>query len=142
MGDKVPPRLCKATKGGLKCVKASHSAGYHLHFFEDGSIAWWGDEMLGVPVSVEQGSIESQPIRRKPDHDPDPLRRRSPPDSAPIRKRKSDPDPLRKRDLSARGIARAQGYEGEACGDCGAMTMLRNGSCLKCATCGSTTGCS
>jgi ribonucleoside-diphosphate reductase alpha chain len=38
--------------------------------------------------------------------------------------------------------AKAQGYEGEACSECGAMTMVRNGSCLKCMSCGATSGCS
>ncbi|MBA2321708.1 MAG: vitamin B12-dependent ribonucleotide reductase [Deltaproteobacteria bacterium] len=38
--------------------------------------------------------------------------------------------------------AKAQGYEGDGCPECGAMTLVRNGSCLKCATCGATTGCS
>ena len=39
-------------------------------------------------------------------------------------------------------IARLKGYEGDACSDCGNFTMTRNGSCMKCATCGATTGCS
>ncbi len=39
-------------------------------------------------------------------------------------------------------IARLQGYEGDPCPDCGNFTLVRNGSCLKCATCGATTGCS
>jgi ribonucleoside-diphosphate reductase alpha chain len=38
--------------------------------------------------------------------------------------------------------AKAKGYEGDACGECGAMTMVRNGSCLKCMSCGATSGCS
>ncbi len=38
--------------------------------------------------------------------------------------------------------ARMKGYEGEACGDCGNFTLVRNGTCLKCDTCGSTSGCS
>lgn len=38
--------------------------------------------------------------------------------------------------------ARLQGYEGDACGDCGNFTMVRNGTCLKCNTCGATNGCS
>ena len=38
--------------------------------------------------------------------------------------------------------ARMQGYAGDACGDCGNFTLVRNGTCLKCNTCGSTTGCS
>lgn len=38
--------------------------------------------------------------------------------------------------------AKLKGYEGESCTDCGAFTMVRNGSCLKCDSCGATTGCS
>src|SRR6185437_5729083 len=41
-----------------------------------------------------------------------------------------------------RAEAKAQGYEGEACGECQNFTLVRNGTCLKCNTCGSTTGCS
>ncbi len=39
-------------------------------------------------------------------------------------------------------MARAQGYEGDSCGECGNFTLVRNGTCLKCDTCGGTTGCS
>ncbi len=39
-------------------------------------------------------------------------------------------------------VARLQGYEGDACSSCGSFTMVRNGSCLKCVTCGATSGCS
>ncbi|MBV8939906.1 MAG: vitamin B12-dependent ribonucleotide reductase, partial [Alphaproteobacteria bacterium] len=38
--------------------------------------------------------------------------------------------------------ARAKGYEGDACTECGNFTLVRNGTCLKCNTCGSTSGCS
>jgi len=38
--------------------------------------------------------------------------------------------------------ARAKGYEGDACGECGNFTLVRNGTCMKCVTCGSTSGCS
>ncbi len=41
-----------------------------------------------------------------------------------------------------RAEARAKGYEGEMCGECGNFTLVRNGTCMKCDTCGSTTGCS
>ena len=41
-----------------------------------------------------------------------------------------------------RAEARMRGYEGENCGECGNFTMVRNGTCLKCDTCGSTSGCS
>ncbi|RME91930.1 MAG: vitamin B12-dependent ribonucleotide reductase, partial [Candidatus Hydrogenedentota bacterium] len=38
--------------------------------------------------------------------------------------------------------AKLKGYEGDPCPECGQLTLVRNGSCLKCDTCGSTTGCS
>jgi ribonucleoside-diphosphate reductase alpha chain len=34
------------------------------------------------------------------------------------------------------------GYTGDICTECQSMTMVRNGTCLKCMTCGSTSGCS
>lgn len=39
-------------------------------------------------------------------------------------------------------VARLKGYEGDPCPVCGHSTLVRNGTCLKCETCGSTTGCS
>jgi ribonucleoside-diphosphate reductase alpha chain len=38
--------------------------------------------------------------------------------------------------------ARLKGFEGDACGECGNFTLVRNGTCMKCNTCGSTSGCS
>jgi len=38
--------------------------------------------------------------------------------------------------------ARIKGYEGDPCSSCGSFTLVRNGTCMKCDTCGSTTGCS
>jgi ribonucleoside-diphosphate reductase alpha chain len=35
-----------------------------------------------------------------------------------------------------------KGYTGDICSECGSITMVRNGTCLKCTTCGSTSGCS
>jgi ribonucleoside-diphosphate reductase alpha chain len=44
--------------------------------------------------------------------------------------------------IDRRVEARMKGYVGEACPECGNFTMVRNGTCLKCDTCGGTTGCS
>ena len=44
--------------------------------------------------------------------------------------------------LDKRAEARMKGYEGEACPECANFTLVRNGTCLKCDTCGGTTGCS
>ena len=38
--------------------------------------------------------------------------------------------------------AKLKGYTGDICESCGSLTMVRNGTCLKCITCGSTSGCS
>jgi ribonucleoside-diphosphate reductase alpha chain len=39
-------------------------------------------------------------------------------------------------------VARMKGYEGDPCPVCGNFTLVRGGTCLRCETCGSTTGCS
>ncbi len=38
--------------------------------------------------------------------------------------------------------ARLKGFEGDSCGACGNFTLVRSGTCMKCNTCGSTSGCS
>ena len=44
--------------------------------------------------------------------------------------------------MDQREIAKLKGFEGDACNECGSFTLVRNGTCLKCNNCGSTTGCS
>ncbi|MCY4305094.1 MAG: vitamin B12-dependent ribonucleotide reductase [Aestuariivita sp.] len=44
--------------------------------------------------------------------------------------------------VNERTKAKLQGYEGDPCGECGNYTLVRNGTCLKCNTCGATSGCS
>ena len=44
--------------------------------------------------------------------------------------------------IDARAKAKMQGYEGDPCGECGNFTLVRNGTCMKCNTCGGTSGCS
>jgi ribonucleoside-diphosphate reductase alpha chain len=45
-------------------------------------------------------------------------------------------------EMDLRSKAKMQGYEGDPCGDCGNYTLVRNGTCMKCNTCGATSGCS
>ena len=51
---------------------------------------------------------------------------------------------LVKRNLASdrRAEAKLKGYEGDPCGECSNFTLVRNGTCLKCETCGGTSGCS
>ncbi|MBM7067636.1 vitamin B12-dependent ribonucleotide reductase [Actibacterium sp. 188UL27-1] len=44
--------------------------------------------------------------------------------------------------MDPRAKAKMQGYEGDPCGECGNYTLVRNGTCMKCNTCGATSGCS
>ena len=44
--------------------------------------------------------------------------------------------------VSTAAIAKLKGFEGDPCTDCGQLTLVRNGTCLKCQTCGATSGCS
>ncbi|HWC61982.1 MAG TPA: hypothetical protein VG501_00055, partial [Rhizomicrobium sp.] len=48
------------------------------------------------------------------------------------------------RELRAKRVAEARmkGFEGDSCGACGNFTLVRNGTCMKCNTCGATSGCS
>jgi ribonucleoside-diphosphate reductase alpha chain len=57
------------------------------------------------------------------------------PFSEPEKKKSKGADQLR-------AEAQMKGYVGEACNECQNFTLVRNGTCLKCDTCGSTTGCS
>jgi ribonucleoside-diphosphate reductase alpha chain len=54
----------------------------------------------------------------------------------------TEADRARALEANQRAAAKAKGYEGSACPECHNFTMVRNGTCLKCDTCGSTTGCS
>jgi ribonucleoside-diphosphate reductase alpha chain len=55
----------------------------------------------------------------------------------------STPSPTALRSAAdKRAEALMKGYVGDSCGECGNFTLVRNGTCLKCDTCGGTTGCS
>ena len=53
-----------------------------------------------------------------------------------------EPDDADAAQVDLARLARLQGYEGDSCDECGNFTLVRNGTCQKCMTCGSTTGCS
>ncbi len=76
---------------------------------------------------------------------PTPARRRSPGS-----RNRSVRSQRRRRQRATRGQvvaakareAIAKGYSGDACTQCGQFTLVRNGTCLKCDSCGTTSGCS
>jgi ribonucleoside-diphosphate reductase alpha chain len=62
--------------------------------------------------------------------------------SAAVRTTESTEPALRDGRLAQARLARLKGYEGDPCPNCANFTLVRSGTCLKCDTCGSTTGCS
>ncbi|MEM6460983.1 MAG: vitamin B12-dependent ribonucleotide reductase [Pseudomonadota bacterium] len=62
-------------------------------------------------------------------------------DAAEAAKAERQPD-ARQVEADRRARAIMQGYTGDACTECSNFTMVRNGTCLKCDTCGATSGCS
>src|SRR5690606_2532256 len=53
------------------------------------------------------------------------------------------PSPPPSKDTGAlAAVAQMKGYTGDQCTECHNFTMVRNGTCLKCDTGGTTTGCS
>jgi ribonucleoside-diphosphate reductase alpha chain len=69
-----------------------------------------------------------------------PIRGRAEPKGDPLPSPSPEPPPQRSAALIAE--ARVKGYEGDPCPVCGSFTLVRNGACMKCDTCGATTGCS
>ena len=90
------------------------------------------------PVKAMQASVTALKTATalKQDNDPLPLGRvEEEVAKAPAKK------PVHKED-ALRAEAQMKGYTGDQCSECHNFTMVRNGTCLKCDTCGSTTGCS
>jgi ribonucleoside-diphosphate reductase alpha chain len=61
---------------------------------------------------------------------------------APAAKAESKSHSKAPKPMSDSEIAKVKGYEGDPCDSCGNYTLVRNGTCMKCNTCGGTTGCS
>jgi ribonucleoside-diphosphate reductase alpha chain len=89
----------------------------------------------GANVTALRGGLTQGATALKPDVEEEAEQTADLPWAAPA----PTPNPTK---AEARAIAKAKGYEGEACPECQNFTMVRNGTCLKCETCGSTTGCS
>ena len=98
-----------------------------------------------MPKAVQPGRRDAvadgdgAEVRHGPEAGPQPLA------LAPSRRPSSTRSPPRppSQDANAlRAEAQMKGYTGDQCTECHNFTMVRNGTCLKCDTCGSTTGCS
>ena len=75
---------------------------------------------------------------------PDLFESEEPSDTTALFSDKAQADASAAKALAAERRAKAvmQGYTGNMCSECQNFTMVRNGTCEKCDTCGSTSGCS
>ena len=107
---------------------ASHARSTTTAFATDGATALKGDtELYGEPQSATVSSLDLLEWQA-------PAAATKAPAAATKAPTASETD--------QRSMARMKGYVGESCPECQNFTLVRNGTCLKCDTCGSTTGCS
>jgi ribonucleoside-diphosphate reductase alpha chain len=107
------------------------------------------ERKLRVPSKGQSTGVQSHALQTKPDDDAAPgttslatasTAVHSSPAAEPVAR---TVEALAEREsIHLVAEARVKGYEGEACGECGNFTLVRNGTCLKCDTCGATSGCS
>ena len=115
-----------ASEDAVAMLKQVVSPGYHRHrmpqelmVLQGGQSGLFGSAPAAAPVSLGGGFSEA----------PAAAPTAPAPAAAPLQ-------------MDNRAKAKMQGYEGDACGDCGNYTLVRNGTCMKCNTCGGTSGCS
>lgn len=97
------------------CAKRPHAVGVHVAV--SGAAVVW-------PVGPREVGLHREPVGGWID------------ETQPFVARKSKPS------LAQVQEARFKGFTGDACGHCGGLTLVPNGSCMKCTSCGTTTGCS
>ncbi len=86
-------------------------------------------------------------VQVKPDHANDPVQGQLPgtaptPTTVKTTTTATDQVNMSATEPDTRLTAKAQGFTGDSCTNCGSMKMKRNGSCMVCIECGTTTGCS
>jgi adenosylcobalamin-dependent ribonucleoside-diphosphate reductase len=93
------------------------------------------------PAGVaEQFHPVSSHLRPGASESPKPMRAPMTHDTAPAAMTAATTSTMTKTD--AISASKAKGYTGNACAECGQLTMVRNGACEKCDNCGATSGCS
>ncbi|MDB0019950.1 vitamin B12-dependent ribonucleotide reductase [Planktomarina temperata] len=111
----------KAAKG-IEVLKQMVSTGYHRNRVPQEFVVYQGGQMQGAV------SAEAMPMDAALDTAVAMATRGSEVSTAAV--------------MDDRTKAKMQGYEGDPCGECGNYTLVRNGTCMKCNTCGGTSGCS
>ena len=133
----------------LVCAKRHHEQGLHVSIGSD-PVFWWASDEHGqheattAELTAELALLGRCDIRADDPRDCAACRRAwaycrcdGGPQAMTLNGRADQPPPKQ-----TAAMAREQGFTGEACGGCGSMRVVRNGSCLLCRSCGQTSGCS
>jgi ribonucleoside-diphosphate reductase alpha chain len=137
--EAVSSGLTRGSK--LKVVKTSEPKGSAVQSMPSlGTSGSSGTGVLGATVTALAAGINDEPNAFKRDLDPE-LAPSAQPEEVTVEviQEVVSNNPFKN---EARARSLMQGYTGNACSECGNFTMVRNGTCEKCDTCGSTSGCS
>jgi ribonucleoside-diphosphate reductase alpha chain len=129
---------------GSECIKMSSSILDYI--FRELAVCYLGrDDLAHVPPAVPILNKKTEPYIPEIDGLPQPLQDG---DVVIVEEPKEthrflgNPTKPKEPETSLVEEAKTKGYEGEVCTSCNQFTLVRNGSCLKCITCGETSGCS
>ncbi len=99
-----------------------------------------GSGALGARVTAIAANLNEEPTAFKRDLDPETAPNAQPEESTVEVIQEIVTNNAFKNVARAKSLM--QGYTGNSCDECGNFTMVRNGTCEKCDTCGGTSGCS
>lgn len=129
---------------GSKCVAAGPDVETGRRLRTSGQVLVFGEAAEGykVPAPVDLYETAAAALYASPDAvEPRPVAKVPELAAAAFLAGPGDvPQPMPRQ--MRREVSRVQGYTGDECGACFNFTMVRNGTCLKCESCGSTSGCS
>lgn len=126
MADRPPcPNLVLDERGNsYPCAKREHAVGVCVAVIGEGPgarVVWNGDDKREIGMHREWKDApdiaEAEEVQ-------------------PFVAKRAKPSPAQ------RDEARFKGFTGDACGTCGSLALVPNGTCTKCTVCGSTSGCS
>ncbi len=102
-----------------------------------------GADVAEAPTADQPAAAASAPAPAPTPEPPAAIASSPAPAAQPATATATSTAPLQMSDTAQRTLqAKQMGFEGDPCPECGQMMMVRNGTCLKCVSCGATSGCS
>jgi ribonucleoside-diphosphate reductase alpha chain len=122
--------------------QGGHASGGHGQAAQTGSAGAGGQKTISGHTDGGRGTIKALDANSESARSPAPAPGTSAQSAAHQRPLVQVLDRPEQSEVLKIAQARIKGYEGDPCPSCGSFTLVRNGTCMKCDTCGGTTGCS